>query len=577
MRKSFLFLLIPLFVFGQKSIDITGRASLNMEYFDYSDKSAIKPDSISSKEYSKTYHIPGFRQFLNLSIFARTRNLDISLLSDIRNNSWDQFQFDDHKSVDRFTLNFRFKENEIILGDFFESGSEYFVQSRAIRGAKMDFRFNNLWNKNAYINFKSFGGISEKSYSQGSRVRNVYKQFESSGQFRRWLAGTSVTGGDRGSFKLGGHYLFAKDDENSIGESLNEALTNHNVGGEASVSFWKKRVQLFGEGFLSVKDTANFGTGKDYTHKSGVDFRYDQFKLIAYYNRIGTDYYSAGFPFLLNDREGFKVQSAYNVPDILYFGTDFEQYQNNLDDIETSPVTDTRIAEVSATTVFKDVPEFTFLLGFRDDISDVILSGENNEDKSKTDKISRKYEFRVSHSFKVNRISLSTTFLELDDKSKIVSSAPLGTEQHIASLNFYTRFFNDFFVSGGAVYSRLLLTDSKDNRNIFIYQSSRWDAIPQKLSVESSFNVSLNNGINGGNDDLLNDYTQIDGRISIEYFVNSSLSLKLIGGSNLREMQYTKERALQMLSTGEIDDPAFFNGNESYNALIYGAEINWIF
>ena len=150
----------------------------------------------------------------------------------------------------------------------------------------------------------------------------------------------------------------------------------------------------------------------------------------------------------------------------------------------------------------------------------------------------------------------------MDDKSKIIRATPLGTEQHIASLNFYTRFSNKFFISGGVVYSRLLLTNSKDNRNIFVYQSSRWDAIPQKLSVESSFNGSFNEGINGGNDDLLNDYFQIDGKVSVEYFINHSLSFKVTGGSYLRQMDYSIEMANQLLKNGNIEDPTFFNGNE---------------
>ncbi len=548
-----------------------------MEFFDYDKVSDIKPDTISSKDYSKTYLIPGFKQYLNLSIFARMKNLDISLLSDIRNNEWNQFDFTDHKSVDRFTLNLRFKNNEIILGDFFESGSEFFIQSREIRGAKADFRLSELWNSKSFLNFKLFGGITQKAFSQGTRLQAVYKQYETSGQFRRYLGSASVAFGENGFYKLAGHYLYATDDESSIGESLNDALANQNIGGEGALYFWKSRIKIFGEGFLSTKDTLNYGSQTDHTYKSGIDFRYEQFKFIGFYQRLGTDFYTAGYPFLLNDKEGFRVQSVYNWPEIVYFGIDYEQYNNNLDEIDTTPMTDTRITEISATTSFRNVPEFTFLFGFRDDRSNSIFSGEENQDQTKTDKISRKYEFRVSHSFNVNRISLSTIFLDLNDKSKIIGGSPLGTEQLIASLNFYTRPHTRFFISGGTVYSRLLLTDSKDNRNIFIYQSSRWDVIPQKLSVESNLNISMNNGINGENDDLINDYTQFDGRITIEYFFNSNMSLKLIGGSNLRQMRYSTAQAVELLQDPDFDDPTFFNGNESYNALIYGAEINWIF
>ena len=41
-------------------------------------------------------------------------------------------------------------------------------------------------------------------------------------------------------------------------------------------------------------------------------------------------------------------------------------------------------------------------------------------------------------------------------------------------------------------------------------------------------------------------------------------------------MAYTTAEALQVLTDPDID-PTYFNGNESYNALIYGVEFNWMF
>jgi len=270
------------------------------------------------------------------------------------------------------------------------------------------------------------------------------------------------------------------------------------------------------------------------------------------------------------------MQAAYSFPKILIASLDGEFYKNNLAGNDRIPTTKTRLGEVALTTQFNNVPEFTLLFGLRDDVSDIKLNKEM--EVTKTDKISRKYEFRVAHDFNFNRISLSTIFLDLDDFGKVAgdSSSLLGTEQFIASLNFYTRPTNNFFISGGAVYSRLLLTNNKDSRNIFLYQSSRWDIIPRILVLESTISGSRNDASNGGTDDLLNDYWQADGRLSIEYFFNTYLSLKLIGGTIRRQMDFSTKQAQQTLLSPDIE-PTFFNGNESYNALIYGAEINWIF
>jgi hypothetical protein len=433
-----------------------------------------------------------------------------------------------------------------------------------------------LWNRKSFLEITALTGLSQKALAQGERLRSLYKQFESSGQYRRYIAAGTINTGERGTYNIGLHYLWAKDDQSSIDKSLNDPLANQNMGMDAAVFLWDNKVKLFTEGFYTIKDTLDYGKEEDYSYKGGVDFRYDQFKMIAFFQRLGGNYYSAGYPFLLNDRQGARMQAAYSFPKVLIAGIDGEYYQNNLDKDESVPTTNTRRGEVSVTTQFKNVPEFTLLFGFRDDISNSVFNDDNEE--SKTDKLSRKYEFRVSHDFNFNRVSLSTIFLNLDDFGKVAGDTLglLGTEQFIISLNFYTRPVENFFISGGGVYSRLLLTNAKDNRNIFLYQSSRWDIVSRVLILESTISGSRNDAYNGGTDDFLSNYWQVDGRLSIEYFFNQSISLKLIGGTNRRQMDFSTARAQQTLLDPDID-PTFFNGNESYNALIYGAEINWIF
>lgn len=575
MKKQLLgFVLLPLFLLGQQSIDITGRISVNTINIDYDEKSDIRPDSVSAAEYGKTTLIPGLQQTMNMSLFARTQQLDMSLLGDIRNNDWNKLDFNDQNSIDRLTFSLRFSNHEIVLGDFYESGSEFFLQSREIRGGKIHLQFDDVWKRQSFIELNTVAGLSQKALAQGSRLNSLYKQFETSGQYRRTLAAITLRAGERGVYETGLHYLYARDDKGSIGESINDPLGNQNMGADASVFFWDRNIKLFAEGYFSKKDTIDFGSADDYSYKSGFDFRYDRFKLVAFMQRLGYNYYTAGYPFLLNDREGFRVQSAYNFPNIMLFSVDGEQYDDNLENDKSQPTTTTRTGEISVTSAVKNLPELTLLFGYRDDMSNSVFNDQ--EEETRTAKISRKYETRISYDFNFNRVSLSTIYLDLDDKSKIAGGAPLGTEQFISSFNFYTRPVNTFFISGGAVYSRLLLTDSKESRNYFIYQSSRWDVIPRKLVLESTINLSKNEALNGGTEDLLSNYWQADGRLSVEYFFTDNISLKIIGGTNTRQMDFSTSEALQALQSPDIE-PTFFNGNETYNALIYGAEINWIF
>ncbi len=583
MLKIYLILLLASSVlWAQKSIDFSGRISVNTLNTQYDETSPIKPDSVSDESYGKTTLIPGLSQFVNLALFARTTTLDISLLGDIRNNTWNQLDFNNQNTIDRLSLAVRYGDHELVLGDFYETGSDFFIQSREVRGGRLKLNFRRIWSSRSYLKTTVLGGISERRLAVGERSIGLYKQFESSGVYRRDLGAASMRIGESGLFDVGLHFLLARDDSSSIstgknGEglsSLNAAVFNRNTGLDFNAMFWKKRIKLFGEGFYSLKDTLGLGSSTDYTYKSGVDFRYNRLKLAAFYYRIGQEYFTAGYPFLLNDRQGFKIENAYNISGWAIVVLDAEQYHNNLNQKNDVPTTRTRLADLSVTTDIKHWPEITVGYGFRDDLSGSVFDADQNE--TKTDKISRKYEFRLSQNFGFNRFSASTIYLDLDDYSKIAGSAPLGTRQLIGSMNFYTRPGNNFFLSGGVVYSELSLSDGKKNKNYFLYESHRWDMIPTRLVFEGNVSAIKNDASGGGDEDMLSNYWQLNGQISLEYFFIPSFSLKLIAGTNRRTMAYTTAEALQVLSNPDVD-PTYFNGNESYNALIYGVELNWMF
>ena len=574
--KSFyiiFYLLLPIILMAQNGINITGRVSLRMINTQYEEASDIKPDSISDKEYSRTILVPGFQQSLNLALFARTATTDWTLLGDLRNDPWNELN--SIERINRLSLSTRFGSgHEIVLGDFFESGSDFFVQSREIRGGRINLKFEKLWNNNSYLYTKFSGGRVERSYATGDRLRDLYRQYENSGRFRRYIGSASLLVGDRDLFSLGLYYLYALDDTSSISESINQPLGNQNAGASGSLLLYKRKIRLFGEGYYSIKDSLDINSVNDHAYKGGFDLRLDNYKLLGYYYRIGYDYLTAGSPYLINDRQGFLGNTAYNFPDIILLFAEGEYYFNNLNDRIYTPETTTRVAEAGFTTRFKGYPEVTIKAEFQDDISDQILDADSNA--VKTDRRSLKYEGRLAYNFGSNRLSLSGMFIDLDDQSILAAGSPLGTEQFIASLNMYSRPAKSFFVSGGAVYSHLLMTNSQINNNIYVYESSRWDIIPARLTFESTISAISNDADNGGVQDMISDYFQVGGELSLEYFFNPNISVKLVGGTDLRHMRYTTDEALDIITDPNYGS-LFFNSNETYDALKYGAEINWIF
>ncbi len=563
-----LLILLPMVLFAQSGINVTGRISLRTINTGYDQTSKIKPDSIPEDQYAKTSVIPGLEEQLNLAIFARTSSMDITLLGDLRNNPWNTLS--SIQNINRLSLTARFGQNEIVLGDFFDSGSEFFIQSREVRGAKAKFRWNRLWNAASYFETKFSGGQIQKAYGIGARLKDLYRQYETAGQYRRYFGSVVAHIGDINLFDVGLKYLYGKDDSKSVDQSINEPLTNSNMGASAKLYLWKKHLQLFSEGYYSRKDTLSATGINDHAYKAGLDFRYEQFKLVAFYQRLGYDYYSVGYPFLQNDRKGFKLNTGYYVPGIISFTVEGEQYSDNLRNEATTPTVDTRLANAGFTTHFKNWPELTLKARFRDDNSNTIL------DTVKTQKISRGLEGGLAYGLGSNRISASMIYIDLDDKSILVSGAPLGTKQIIASLNFYTRPADGLFISGGSVYSSMKLTNGQTNANIYAYTSGRWDIIPRKLKFEANVNFIRNDAAHGGNQDMLSNYNQLGSELSLEYFFNSNISFKLIGGKNFRHMGYSLAEAQQVIADPDYG-PTFFNGYETYDAMRYGAELNWIF
>ena len=559
-----IFLVVPMMLLAQGNFNITGRVSLQTLNVSYDEKSSLKPDSIPDDQYAKSTLIPGLQQRLNLALFARSRHYDITLLGDLKNNQWDRL--DNFQRVDRLTLNIRRGRNEMILGDFFQSGSDLFVQSREMRGFKLAIESG----KTYYYKVELIGGQSQKPLAIGSRLPMQYRQYETSGQFQRYLGAAQVKTGKWEKFEVGLKFLWAKDNEKSIEEAISEPLTNQLLGLDGQLYLWKKRVKWFVDANLSRKDTLSAQNVTDLAYRAGFDLRLGHFKMILYKQYLGYDYYSAGYPYLQTDRDGFVLNAVYNFPQKFALSLEGERYFDNLKDFKDRPRTTTNSAIVGITSMRSNFPEVTLKFRYRDDRSNTVL------DSVKTDKLYMGLEGRISFGSMNNRLSLSAIYLDLDDRSILQAGAPLGTKQFISSVNFYLRPHNRLFISGGSVFSRLQLSNDQQNINSYTFTSGRWDVIPVRLRAEFNLSFIYNDAANGGYQDMLSDYNQLASSFSLEYFFNTRISLKAIVGNDFRDMRYSLDQARLVISDPDYG-PTYFNGFESYNSLKYGMELNWIF
>ena len=112
--------------------------------------------------------------------------------------------------------------------------------------------------------------------------------------------------------------------------------------------------------------------------------------------------------------------------------------------------------------------------------------------------------------------------------------------------------------------------------NFYIYESNRWDIIPRKLKLETTITAIFNDAQNGGVQDNLSDYYQLNAEISLEYFFSDYTSIKIITGTDSRNYKYSTEEAKSIIEDADYG-PTYFNSNESYSGLIVGGEFNWNF
>jgi hypothetical protein len=415
--KAISLIIITLFpmLLAAQGMSITGRVSLNVENLDYDPNSTLKPDSISDDEYSKSPLIPGLKQKLDIALFARKSNWDISLLGDIRNDEWNQLALGEFSTVERLTLSARYKQNELVLGDYFMSVSDLFLQSLQIRGFKAAVRGGQLWNTRNYIKATALYGQVQKAFPVNSRLKGIYRQYETSGLYKRNMGSAMADLGIEDVYRLGIRYLYAKDDPNSVDNALSEAITNHSLGAVGEFYLFKRKVSLFGEAYQSKVDSVGADNAEDKAIKGGIDFSLNNLRLTGYYQYLGYDYYSAGYPYLRNDRDGYKVIAGYNVPNAVIFSAEYEKYHNNLKNLKSMPTTDTQYGIFGVTTSIPDYPELTLRYGFQGDRSNTVMIEDTIP--TFTDKNSTTYEGRLTFKIHSNRFILSTIYIDLDDRS----------------------------------------------------------------------------------------------------------------------------------------------------------------
>ena len=128
---------------------------------------------------SQTHYPEGIQPEIQLFASGRRGLVDVNLFADLYGNNWLAKQ--GYVGKNMFNLTLTYAQQSLVLGDFFESGSETSISGRQMTGLKYS---GNFWEMGAGIKrveFKLAAGETEIPKDSGDHEINIYNEIVDSG------------------------------------------------------------------------------------------------------------------------------------------------------------------------------------------------------------------------------------------------------------------------------------------------------------------------------------------------------------------------------------------------------------
>ncbi|MBU1261720.1 hypothetical protein KJ640_02040 [bacterium] len=235
--------------------------------------------------------------------------------------------YDELKKADIENINISLssEKTDLTIGDVAESPSLLSLNTMNLRGIIGK-------TKRANKNIMLFIGRSQE-------------KDEEYGQYRQYLGGFSIDA-TINKVKLGGVYLEAKDDKNSIASSTTSPIFNQVIGLNSSIPI-QEAISLDAEVCFSRydTDTTKKGDCDQKAFKISAETQKENLEVSLGYSYIEPNFYSAANTFLSTDRKKGELFLKYSK-DIVEAGLSYNLYDDNLDK-KKSFTTRTKKAELN--------------------------------------------------------------------------------------------------------------------------------------------------------------------------------------------------------------------------------------
>jgi hypothetical protein len=580
------------FILGQS---FTGGIKLYTDYTSYDEASAILDlaDTTDSR-YGISSEIPGMTQRLGVNLFGSMLGGSASLIFEAENSDWKPLLQNAEQNISRFTFGWKQNKAALILGDYYINESEQFVYGRAIRGIQFS---NTIGSKKNPASFNLFGGIFERASGFDEKLPGQYQFYETGGIFRRFGVGGQFDKKWLGSITTRFMTLWAKDDDSSINESTVKPLQNFLAGVELEAEAVPEKL-TFGGGFFftqidslpyqtvqeksvyesinvdpaSVLDSLKTVSGSDAAFNVWARYRDEKRSIKLYLYRLGNSYFSAGNPYLQNDRFGANLLTSQQITNELSAHFNADVFRDNVNNSNSYPKT------LSVETV----PS----MKYQDDLFGVSVGYQLQLERSDTlfygnsvtivDRLTTGPELDFNLNFDNLSLNYSVFLSNINDKSIVFDDSLYNTSQ---MLHNFSIFYGTSRISAsvGGVFSTYDGGNELSGvESLTLYGNGRFQVLPQSLILETSFSYQDNVVDAIRVVEEIGTYNSINVEGSVEYFFGSSYALKLGMQYISRDFAYTNAIAAEILSTDGLDY-TYFRGQEDYTLTRPFAEINILF
>jgi hypothetical protein len=576
------------------SQSFTGGLRIIGQYTSYPQNSMVLGDSISDSDYSVSGQVPGFSQTIALNAFGRIGKGNSSIILEMNNDSWTSLWNYPEQKLQRFTFEWKTKDLDVTVGDFYKNGIDVFIASRPVRGVRVQ---SNLGKEKTPWVVDVYGGQLAAPKNYGGRLSNQYKTYENGGVFRRLGAALEVTKKWDGFIETKIEGMWAKDLENSIDKSTVKPLQNL-IGGITVNSFLLSGKLNIGLGYWASKldsmayatiqdesfvvdpddpsqklDSLKTASGNDFTTKLWVNYNWESGKGDFQLYRIGSNYYSAGNPYLLRDKTGGLLSLKQEIfASSLFAVLESETFSDNLDDNPLYPHTSTY--RFNPKIIYK-ISGFDITLSYpwQNEQSDTLFQDAIPTLISRT---TSGPEVEINYSLGGFSLNYSAYFSSVDENSLIYGDSLFSNDQQIHNLNLF--YSNDRFMlslgSAASIFSGGGTTSGFASMGV--YGNSRIKIVPGKFVVEVNGSYQKNNVDYINVWEKVGSFREIKASSYFEYFFTYSLSLKAGIEYINRDYDYTADDVRTILQLDGFDY-MYFNGQEDLNLLRPSVEMNILF